>query len=162
MKFICPSGAGWLMRAVMCGLLAAIVIPGSASAQAITLSSPFSGVFTNDCIVPAEAVTVSGIVTTTTISQPDGSLASYVSLDATGVTLGGVKYSTSRETHTWLFGPDSTTMTIYDYRKFERQGETSAPVGGDDFYLRVFVQIPVQAGGPSPNSLSTSVTGACR
>lgn len=239
MKFICPSGVGRLLRAVICGLLAAIVIPAAASADGIvggftvvapvatatgstlvptpsvpavsvpivSTQTPSASVtptrvripkrerhkskpaktqqssstrsfmtadsfrmpftlppFQNPC-VPTDLVTITGSVTTTLKLPPDGSVWIYQSYNGTGISLpSGATYAFSNEVHGAYTFPAFTPIRFYDYYKLNRQPDIFSPLGGDDFFLRIYTEIPGSTGGgPSMNSLMTDpVDGECR
>jgi hypothetical protein len=167
---ISPPG-GRLMRAAICGLLAATVTPAAASAEAITtITRPFSVTMQNPCFA-TDTVMVTGTLKVTTIMQNDGDLLVRNTANGTGVSLlSGAKYAMSEEEHgDFHISPFQTSF--YDFFKLTRQkDETGIPVivdppagVGDDFFMRFFVDFPLGSGGvPSPNSLNTTVDGACR
>jgi hypothetical protein len=247
MKFSCRSGVGRVTRAVICGLLAGVIIPAAASADGLvsgvatpvttaaalmpvptpsapavsvpTVSMPvaaaavsalarklpvsaapthakthsreqasrpaktkqsystrsfmtadsFTGPFTppvfpNPCI-PTDVVTITGSVTTTVKAQPDGSFWFYQSYNGTGTSLpSGAKYAFSDEIHGAFTSPVGTQIRFYDYYKLYRQADIFSPLGGDDFFLRIYTEIPGSTGGgPSMNSLMAfPVGGECR
>lgn len=159
MKRNSPFGVGRLMRAAICGLLAATVIPAAASAEAMTTTAPFMGPIDNTCVFPTETVVLNAHAKITTITQSDGTIATLVSMGGTGLTLTGVKYSFSDESRLYILGgPGDSDFSFYHYQKLTRAGETgSSLLGGDDFYLRMFISIPPgSAGVPSDGSLNTN------
>jgi hypothetical protein len=222
MKFICPSGVGRLMRAAICGLLAAIVIPAAGSAEGIvgevtgvtpvattqtpsasatptrvripkrgkqkskpaktqhssstrsfmsadSFRQPFTPLpFQNPCVL-TDWVTITGSVTTTLKLQPDGSFWLYQSYSGTGISWpSGAKYAFSDEVHgAFVFpftDPPTPPIRFYDYYKLNRQADIVSPLGGDDFFLRIYTEIQGSTGGgPSMNSLMTDpIDGECR
>jgi len=123
-----------------------------------TFTVPLSGGLVNPCV--GEDVIFTGTARGTIDTQTSGTALS-VSIEGSGYSLFAT-YSISEETHTWVFGPDATAFTFYDYAKMNRSGETGSPLAGDDFYMRLFVQIPTGPGGPNVNSLNSAIDGFCR
>lgn len=157
-----PRWVGRLVRAAVCGLLAAAAMPAIAFADATkSFSVPISGTFADSCT--GELFLFTGTDHFSFQDQSDGTLKLQSYMNGTGVSLtGGVHYTATEESHTWIFGPDSETFAVYDYQKIDRSGEISTTPGGDDFFVRVFASFPTKAGVPDMNSLSTGVDGACR
>lgn len=127
--------------------------------ETAVLPLPFDQV--NPCVVPSEDVFINGTEHLLIDSQPNGGFAVSTSIQGSAFSL-AASYSFSQEVHTWFFGPDATTLTAYDYEKLSRAGDTGSPLNGDDFFLRVFFQIPVGPGGPNVNSLNSAIDGTCR
>jgi hypothetical protein len=156
-----PLRAGRLLRAAICGLLVAAALPAFASADATqSFSFPVSGPLMDSCT--GEPFMFTGVDRISFQVQTDGTLKTQTYLNGTGVSLSGVQYTSTEENHFWIFGPDSEEIAFYDYQKLNRSGEVSSPLGGDDFFFRIFVSFPVKAGVPDMNSLNSAVDGTCR
>jgi hypothetical protein len=121
---------------------------------------PANGTFFDSCTT--EFFVFAGVDHISFQTQSDGTFKIQSYLEGTGVSATGVQYTSTDEMHTWIFGPDSETITFYDYLKLNRSGEVSSPLGGDDFFFRIFASFPTKAGVPDMNSLSTTIDGACR
>lgn len=126
-------------------------------ASATAGTAPISGFFSNPCT--GDTAFITGKVTIVTDLQPNGGVGVLTSASFNGTTTTGHQLSDSQETHQWTAGPDATTLYLYDYWKVIESGETTntmtTATGGDDFYLRTFVEVPVGATGPNPASLTT-------
>ena len=119
------------------------------------------GLFTNFCLAPPEDVVISGSISIKSIVQQDGSTANYVTASGQGLALiTGANYTMNEEEHIWIMGPGQTTLTFTWYQKLIRSGETASTLGGDDFYFRIYMGIPVGPGGvPNMNALNTNTSG---
>ena len=61
----------------------------------------------------------------------------------------GAKYTFDERQHFFTSdGHGDTVFSLYDYRRAMRQGDISTPLGGDDFYVKIFFEIP--PGGRPP------------
>jgi hypothetical protein len=140
------------------------------------LTSPFVTPvpFPNPCFF-SDLVTITGHVTIYSDVQPDGSLRFYSSAAGSGISTSGAKYAFSNEVHHVTVSPDdATTLRFYDYYKLIRQRDdpgtfdpviVDPPTGtGDDFIIRVYMEVPgATGGGPNQqNSLMTITEGHCR
>jgi hypothetical protein len=140
----------------------------SSSTRSFMTADSFTGPFfwsgQNPCL-PADVVTITGSVTTTVKLQPDGSFWLYQSVNGTGTAVpSGAKYAFSDEIHGAFTFPVGDPIRFYDYYKLYRQADIFSPLGGDDFFLRIYTEIPGSTGGgPSMDSLMTApVGGECR
>jgi hypothetical protein len=171
MKRNSPFGVGRLMRAAICGLLAATVIPAAALAAAPVATGPFTTLMANPCFATDGTLLITGHSTLYSDFQPDGSLRFYVAVNGSAVsTVTGAKYTFSEQLHE-VFDVDFNNIRFYDYRKLNRQAEASGvpivvdpPTGsGDDWFMRMYFEVPgATGGGPSNSSVQTTFAGECR
>jgi hypothetical protein len=146
MKLISPLG-GRLVRVALCGIVAALALPAASLAMSQTFSAPFATTVVNTCVVPNETVLVNGVEN---VSFDSSSGRSDATFHGTGTALvTGAQYTFDDTLHTFLGdGPDATVFYFYDYRRAIRQGDVSTALGGDDFFIKIFFEVP--PGGRPP------------
>jgi hypothetical protein len=163
MKHITAFRVGRLMRAAICGLLAATVMPASASAtftQTIHQDLPLAIVATS---CTGEPVPLQGTVSIDihiTITD-DGRLQAHVAARARGTGVGavsGATYVTDDYSYSGAnLDPPQGQVTMLHRWMFTAAGDTlSTPVLGDDLYLFVHSHITVNANGLPTASIETS------
>jgi hypothetical protein len=123
----------------------------SAATRSLAMSQTFSATFpisvTNTCVFPAETVVGTGVENVTFDS---GTGRSFTTFHGSATALvSGANYTFDESLHIFNGdGPDATVFYFYDYRRATRQGDISSPLGGDDFFLQIFFEVP--AGGRPP------------
>jgi hypothetical protein len=110
-----------LLRAAICGLLAAAALPAFASADATkSFSFPVSGTFVDSCT--GEPFMFTGVYRMSFQVQTDGTLKTQTYLNGSGVSLSGVQYTATEENHFWISGPDSEGHRVLRLSEAESLG----------------------------------------